>query len=210
MNQEELSLIYVWDAYCGWCYGFSKSLKAFHEKHPELSLTILPGGLFMGERKQAMGSLPYIADANERIHQLTGAIFGEAYQDLAQEGTFVMDSEAAAKGFVALTYFSKERAYELSAAMQHAFYSEGKSLNDAATYAEIAERYGLDSEAVVEKFEDASSTKEAHEKFIQVQQLGIQSYPTLLLKKGEQLFELGGGVMTPEKIEARLMKILSA
>ncbi|MEB7772991.1 DsbA family protein [Kurthia gibsonii] len=157
MNQEELSLIYVWDAYCGWCYGFSKSLKAFHEKHPELSLTILPGGLFMGERKQAMGSLPYIADVNERIHQLTDAIFGEAYQDLAQEGTFVIDSEA-----------------------------------------------------VVEKFEDASSTKEAHEKFIQVQQLGIQSYPTLLLKKGEQLFELGGGVMTPEKIEARLMKILSA
>lgn len=49
MNEQELSFIYVWDAYCGWCYGFSNSIRTLHENHPEISLTLVSGGLFVGK-----------------------------------------------------------------------------------------------------------------------------------------------------------------
>lgn len=208
MNNKKLALIYVWDAYCGWCYGFSKSLQAFHENHPELPLTVLPGGLFVGDKKLPIASFSHILEANKRISQLTGAEFGAPYEKLIEEGTFVMDSEDAAKGFSALHFFAPERAYYLASSIQHAFYNEGKSLSDPATYREIAIDNNLDPEAVQVRFEDISSTKDAYENFAKVQQLGVQSYPTLILQKGDEFIGLGGGVMTAEKLEARLESIM--
>ncbi|EMR07302.1 DSBA-like thioredoxin domain protein [Bhargavaea cecembensis DSE10] len=209
MNPKELTLIYVWDAYCGWCYGFSKSLQAFHENHPELALTVLSGGLFVNNKKLPIASFPHIPEANKRISQLTGAEFGAPYQRLLEEGTFVMDSEAAAKGLSALRFFAPERSYYLASSIQHAFYYEGKSLSDPATYREIAIANNLDPEAVLARFGDVASTKDAHADFAKVQQLGVQGYPTLLLQKGDELIGLGGGVMTAEKIENRLRSVIS-
>ncbi|MCM2532308.1 DsbA family protein [Neobacillus pocheonensis] len=209
MNNKELALIYVWDAYCGWCYGFSKSLQAFHENHPELPLTVLSGGLFVGHKKLPIASFSHIPEGNKRISQLTGAEFGTPYQTLLEEGTFVMDSEAAAKGFSALRFLAPERAYYLASSMQRAFYYEGKSLSDPATYREIATANNLDPEAVLARFEEIISTEDAHTDFAKVQLLGVQSYPTLLLQKGDEFIGLGGGVMTVEKIEARLESVIS-
>ncbi len=209
MNNKELALIYVWDAYCGWCYGFSKSLKAFHENHPELPLTVLSGGLFVGERKQPIGAYTHIPEANKRISQLTGVEFGDSYQSLLKEGTFILDSEAAAIGFSALRSFAPERSLNLASSMQRAFYYEGKSLSDPATYQEIAIAHNLDPEAVLARFDDVTSTKDAQADFMKVQQLGVHSYPTLLLQKGNEYIGLGGGVMTADKIEARLDVLIS-
>ncbi len=209
MNNKELALIYVWDAYCGWCYGFSKSLKAFHENHPELPLTVLSGGLFVGEGKQPIGAYTHIPEANKRISQLTGAEFGDSYQSLLKEGTFILDSEAAAIGFSALRSLAPERSLNLASSMQRAFYYEGKSLNDPATYREIAIANDLDPKAVLALFEDVASIKDAQADFKKVQELGVQSYPTLLLKKGNEYIGLGGGVMTAEKIEARLESVIA-
>lgn len=208
MNNKELNLIYVWDAYCGWCYGFSKSLKAFHEKHPELPLTVLSGGLFVGNRKQPIGSYTHIPEANKRISQLTGAEFGESYQSLLKEGAFILNSEVAAIGFSALRYFAQERSLYLASSMQRAFYYEGKSLNDPATYREIAIAHNLDPEAVMDRFDDTVTIKDAQDDFLKVKQLGIQSYPTLLLQRGNEYIGLGGGVMTAEKMEDRLNSII--
>lgn len=209
MNKEGMSLLYIWDAYCGWCYGFSRSLGEFHAKHPELPLTVLSGGLFAGERKLPIDSFPHIPEANKRISQLTGAEFGESYQTLLEEGGILLDSEAAAEGFAALRHFAPARAYHLAASMQHKFYYEGKSLRDPETYREIAVENRLDPDAVEARFESVDSTADARADFAKVQQLDIHSYPTLLLKKGDEVIGLGGGVMTAEKIEARLEQILS-
>lgn len=204
MENKELTFIYVWDAYCGWCYGFSNSLRAFHENHLEIPLKVWSGGLFVGDRKQPIGAFSHIPEANKTISQLTGAEFGASYQTLLEEGTLVMDSEAAAKGFSALRFFAPERAYYLASSMQRAFYYEGKSLSDPATYREIAIAHHLDPEAVLAQFKDVASIKDARVDFAKVQQIGVQSYPTLLLQKGDDFIGFGGGVMTTEKLEARL------
>ncbi len=120
-----------------------------------------------------------------------------------------MDFEAAAKGFSALRFFLPERAYYLAAAMQYAFYYEGKSLSDPITYREISIANNLDPEKVLERFEDETSTKDAYADFEKVQRLGVQSYPTLILQKGNEFIQIGGGAMTAEKIETHLESVLS-
>ncbi|MCM3629876.1 DsbA family protein [Paenibacillus glycanilyticus] len=208
MKQNDLALIYAWDAYCGWCYGFSKTLQIFHENHPELPLTVWSGGLFVGRNKRPIGSFPHVPEANKRISQLTGAEFGTSYQSLLEEGHFVMDSEIAAKGFSALRTFAPERAYDLASSMQHAFYYEGKSLSDPATYRDIAMAHNLDPDGVQGQFESAVSTKDAHADIAMLQQLGVQSFPTLLLQKGGEYFGFGGDIMTVEKLETRLVRMI--
>lgn len=205
MKQQNLELIYVWDAYCGWCHGFSNTLKEFHENHPELPLTVLSGGLFF---RQPIGNFPHIPEANQRIHQLTGAEFGPDYQYLLEDGTFIMDSEAAAIGFAALRSLAPENVYHFASAMQQAFYHNGKSLSDPETYREIAAANGLDPEAIVTLMADKAFNKEALTDFAKVKQLGVSSYPTLLLKKGDELISFGGAAMTAEKLEARYAAFL--
>ncbi len=208
MMDKKISLVYVWDAYCGWCYGFSKSIRTLHENHPELPLTIVSGGLFMGDRSQPIGQYPHIPEANKRISQLTGVVYGEEYQKLLNNGTFVMDSEMAAIGFSALRSFAPERAVYLASAMQHAFYYEGKSLSDPETYREIAIAHNLNPELVIERMKEQDTITDAYSGFTKVNELNVHSYPTLLLKKGDEYISLGGGAMTAEKLEARLKEIL--
>ena len=49
---------------------------------------------------------------------------------------------------------------------------------------------------------------DAYADFAKVQQLQVNGYPALLLKKGDAYFSLGGGAMTAEKLEDRLKDIL--
>lgn len=192
MDKKQDTLIYVWDAYCGWCYGFSKSINTFYEKHPELSLTVLSGGLFVDDKKLPIKSFPHIPEANKRISELTGVEFGSSYESLLLEGNFVLDSEAAAIGFSALRSLAPERSLEFTLAIQRAFYFHGKSLSNPETYREIAISYNLDAELIVERFEKEEILKDAHNDFKKVQGLGIHSYPTLLLKSGGNYLPLGG------------------
>ena len=61
----------------------------------------------------------------------------------------------------------------------------------------------MDPEQVLERLESQETILEVQNDFNMVQQLGINSYPTLLLHKDNQLIPIGGGVMTPDKIEER-------
>ncbi|RAP18904.1 hypothetical protein C2W59_01480 [Bacillus pumilus] len=210
MNDQELSLIYVWDAYCGWCYGFSNSIRTLHENHPEMSLTLVSGGLFVGERSLPIKEYPHISEANQRISQLTGVEFGERYQKLLANGTFLLDSEAAAIGFSELRSVVPDRALYLAASMQKAFYQDGKSLSDDETYLEIALAHHLDPKAVIERMKTKEVINDAYADFAKVHQLQVNGYPTLLLKKGDEYFSVGGGAMTAEKLEERLKEIIEA
>ena len=45
-------LIYCYDAYCGWCYGFSPVIKKIAEEYKDkLDIEVLSGGMMIGEGK---------------------------------------------------------------------------------------------------------------------------------------------------------------
>lgn len=206
---ENLKLHYVWDAYCGWCYGFSDALSEFHKNHPELPLQVLSGGLFVESKKAPISDYPHIPGANARIAELTGVTFGQNYQNLLEEGHFVLDSEAAARGFAALQHFAPNQSYEFATSMQKKFYVEGKSLSEEQTYREIAVSFNLDADSVIARFTSKAAENEAIEAFQTVASMNINSYPTLLLQKGDALIKIGGGAMTADKLEQHLERALN-
>ncbi|GAA5039235.1 DsbA family protein [Marivirga lumbricoides] len=204
MENEKLNLLYIWDGYCGWCYGFSKELTKFHNNHPELPITVLPGGLFTGDKSLPISNYPHIPEANQRINQLTGAVFGDSYNNLLKKGNFLLNSEDAGKGFVALKHFAPSKQYEIANAMMKLFYLEGKSLSDPETYGEIAQNLEIDPEKVMTCFHTENALIETQQLFMKVKETGVNSYPTLLLQKGEEMIKIGGGVANVEKLEENL------
>lgn len=197
-----VKLTYVFDAYCGWCYGFGPAVRDFTAANAgRVEIDVVSGGLFTGARVAPIGTMPYVADANARIAELTGVEFGPGYSDLVADGRFQMDSTAAAIGFAALRAAAPERALESAEAMQRAFYLDGLSLSETSTYQHIADQLGLG-------FTAPDSRAAAVNDFTQAARLGVTSYPTLLLHTDTGVVRLGGPAATATQLTAALDRYL--
>ncbi|MEH0573841.1 MULTISPECIES: DsbA family protein [Streptomyces] len=202
-----MKLVYVFDAYCGWSHGFSGTLREVVSRHPGLPVDVVSGGLFTGERRVPMRRFGHIEKANDEIARLTGARFGEAYRRLAAEGSFVMDSEAAARGVAALRQAAPDRAVELAVALQNAFYIDGHSLSDPAAYRRIAETAGLDAgavDAVLAALDSPEAQGAAEADFRRSAALGVTGFPTLLAADGSHTVPLARGHATADEVDRRL------
>ncbi len=203
-------IIYIFDAYCGWCYGFGP---ASHElaKRGNVTIDVKHGSLFQGENSKTIGEFPHIPGANARIAELTGVSFGPDYEALLADGTLLLESYQAAIGLSALkSAAGAERGLELANAMQQAFYLRGLSLSEPATYADIAERLGLDAELVVARLGDSEVIAAADAD----QQWGIdrdlRRYPTLVLETPDGYVPIGTPTSTADEIEAEIAKVFTA
>lgn len=184
-------VLYVADAYCGWCSGFGPRLKEFEAANRDrIAFRVISGGLFVGDRARPMGDYPHIPEANARIARLSGVSFGNPYNALLAQGTFVMDSTAAAEGLAALRAQDEPRGIALFHKMQQAFYEDGRSLSDPETYAGIASDMGLDPDRTQQLLESGEAARLAQGDFARARQLGVSTYPTLLVVDGDRVQRL--------------------
>ncbi|MFD5825431.1 DsbA family protein [Lentzea sp. NPDC060358] len=195
-----MKLLYVFDAYCGWSHAFSGTLEAVTARHPDVPVQVVSGGLFTGERRVPIREFGFIKDANVQVTARTGARFGDAFNAVLDDGSFVMDSEAAARGLIALREAAPERAAELAVAMQKAFFHDGRSLSDPDTYRGIAEDFGLDADAVVAAFGSAVPDED----FAFAARLGVTGFPTLIAVRGSEMYAVARGHASAEEVEQRL------
>ncbi len=199
-----MKLVYVVDAYCGWSYGFAPTFTEIVRRHPDLDVDVVCGGLFTGPRRVAIREFGYVQDANARISELTGVRFGAGYEALIADGSFVMDSQAAARGAFALRQAATGRDVELLTALQEAFYVDGLSLSDPATYRALAEAARLDADSVVRAFTGPAAVAAAKDDFARAVRLGVHSFPTLLAVDGDSATILAVGHASVDEIELRL------
>lgn len=201
-------LIYVFDGYCAWSYGFAQTMVDVAAAHPEIPVEVLCGGLYVGSARVPIRRLGDVPATNRRIAELTGAWFGDGYQRRTADGSFVMNSTAAARGFAALRRAAPERAVELAAALQEAFFVEGRSLAEPETHRGIAREYGLDEQAVVAGFDHAWSLRAAEADFARVRRMGVVAFPTLLAVTGGRAVPVMAGSATARQVEERLSTLL--
>ena len=75
------TLIYCYDAYCGWCYGFSEVMKKINSAFKnKFHFEVLSGGMILPEEPVSISATAkYILHAYKRVEELTGVKFGEDY-----------------------------------------------------------------------------------------------------------------------------------
>lgn len=194
-----MRVTYVFDAYCGWCYGFAPAVAELATED-WVDLRVISGSLFPRHAGAPIGAYPHIPAANARIAELTGAAFGSGYLALLAEGRFVMDSDAAAVGLVALKR-AGGNDLRMAHAMQAAFYRYGHDLGKDATYVEIARRHGLELETVLDLLHQPETHRLAAGEQEEVRALGVAAYPTLLAHTESGTYRLGGPATSGERLK---------
>ena len=80
-NADKIKLIYVYDALCGWCYGFSPVIDQFAKKYKnDLTFEVISGGMVTGGRIGSIGEVAgYISWAYKDVENATGIKFGNNF-----------------------------------------------------------------------------------------------------------------------------------
>ena len=63
------TLIYCYDAYCGWCYGFSEVMKKIHSEYKnKLEIEVLSGGMILPEEPYHISNMAgFISKAYKNV-----------------------------------------------------------------------------------------------------------------------------------------------
>lgn len=188
-------LIYCYDAYCGWCYGFSPVItKIFDNYRQSLDFEVLSGGMIPAENAAHIGKMAsYIAEAYTRVEETTGVRFGQDYlwhifnPDLSD---WYPASEKPAIALCVFREYFPDAAIPFAAQLQHALHAEGRDLCDDEAYRHLLETYQIPADAFYQKLHVPQYLEKARYDFALCRQLQVTGFPAVLLQASEQKFFL--------------------
>ena len=205
---------YCYDAYCGWCYGFSPVIKKLYDTYGrQMAFEALSGGMVLSARPAPIKTMAgYIAKAYKTVEDTTGVQFGQDYlwhifnPDLSD---WFPDSLKPAVAMSVFKQYYPLRSIEWAADLQYALHYEGRDLTDNEAYRHLLEKYEIPAEAFYEALGGSKALEEARYEFQLVKQLQVTGYPTVLMQTGEQKFFMIARGYTPyHQVAATIEKIL--
>lgn len=208
---QKLKIIYVYDALCGWCYGFSPVIKSIYEhKQDQFDFEVLSGGMMLGDRSGPIGVVAsYIKTAYKRVEETTSITFGEGFLTHLERGELVLDSEKPAIALSAFKSYQSEKAILFAHDLQDCLYHDGRDLNDDDVYRYLAVNYGIDPDEFAYKMQQEEFKKAAYYDFALAKQLQVSGYPAVLLQNADNHFYLlTSGFADLQTIEARIDSVL--
>src|SRR5688572_12241203 len=150
------TLIYCYDAYCGWCYGFSAVIKKIDKDYTGiLEKEVLSGGMVLPEKPVHISATAnYIASAYKRVEELSGVRFGKDYLwhiNNPEDSDWYPHSEKPAIALCVLKEYYPDRVIEIAADLQYSLYQDGRDLTDDEAYNHLIEKYSIQREVFFEK-----------------------------------------------------------
>jgi putative protein-disulfide isomerase len=208
------TLYYCYDAYCGWCYGFSKVItRIAAEYNDALAFEVLSGGMIFEEEPRHIGAIaPYIQKAYKNVEELTGITFGEDFLwHIFNPGESDWYPESTMPA-IALCIFKEYRPGDVVAIasdIQYALNYEGRDLTDKEAYRHLLPKWNIPEEEFYTKLASDEYKEKAYYEFALVKQLQVSGFPTVLLQVDEAKFYLlGQGYTDYETLKSRLDKVL--
>ena len=197
-----VTVTYLFDPLCGWCYAAAPALK-FLQAQEGVEVALAPTGLFAGAGARPMDAqfAAYAWANDQRIQQLTGQPFTQAYRDQilgAANGRF--DSGPATLALTAVAQTAPERELDALHALQHSRYVDGRDTTDAGVIAEALRGLGLAQAAALALAPDAALRARTTERVAHAQAtlrtVGARGVPQLVVaEQGGALRALSGDAL---------------
>ena len=208
------TLIYCYDAYCGWCYGFSPILKKIAEQFKnDIDIEVFSGGMMTGEDKVSIEEIsPFIKGAYHRVEELTGIKFGEDFLwhiNNPDKSDWVMDSEKAAIALCIFKEYYPDDALSFASDLQYALNFEGRDLTDDEAYRHLVIKYNIPEIEFYDKLKSDVYKDKAHYEFALCKHLQVTSFPQVLMQETDSKFHLiSQGFSDYETMAARVQNLL--
>lgn len=203
-------IIYCYDAYCGWCYGFSPVIKKIsHEYKKELEFEVLSGGMILPETPRHIAVMaPVILDNYQRVEELTGVKFGDDFLwhiRNTDESDWFPNSEKPAIALAIFKEYYPSLQVDFAADLQYALNFEGRDLCDNEAYRHLLDKYNINHDEFYEKLKSEEYKEKAHYEFTLCQQLQVKGYPAVFFQTSELKFYMIGSGYTPyETLKERI------
>ncbi len=208
------TLIYCYDAYCGWCYGFSEVMKKINSEYKsKLEFEVLSGGMILPEEPVQIGATAkYIEGAYKRVEEITGIKFGEDYLwhiKHPDQSDWFPNSEKPAIALCVFKDYFPEQQVSFAADLQYALHFEGRDLTDDEAYRLLLEKYNIPAEEFYEKLMDEEYKERAYYEFALCKQLKVSGFPAVFIQISETKFFLTAQGYTPfETLNERIQDVL--
>jgi putative protein-disulfide isomerase len=186
-------LIYCYDAYCGWCYGFSPVIKKIADDFGDsMHIEVLSGGMILPDEPRSISIMaPYIAKAYKTVEERTGIKFGKDYLwhiFHPDETDWFPNSEKPAIALSIFKEYFPERQVEFATDLQYGHHFEGRDLTDDEAYRHLLQTYNIPDTEFYNKLKEPHYKEQAHYEFTLVKQLKVSGFPTLFVQADESRF----------------------
>jgi putative protein-disulfide isomerase len=210
------TIYYCYDAYCGWCYGFSPVIKKIYDDYKELlAFEVLSGGMVISDKKPQPISVmaDYIRNAYKIVEAHTGIQFGADYLWHINNPALSDWFPNSEKPAIAMCIFKEhqiEKQVEFAADLQYCLHYEGRDLCDDEAYRHLLEKYGIEPEDFYKKLHSDAYKQKAYYEFALCKQLQVTGYPQVLLQTGDTSFYLlASGYTTYADLKERIEKTIT-
>ncbi len=204
--------LYVYDALCGWCYGFSPVMTAFHDKYKDsLNFEVVSGGMITGSRIGPIGEVAsYIRWAYKDVENATGVQFGNVFlNETLKKGTAIFTSIPPSIALSVVKEVDEEHSVQFAAELQKAIYYDGIEPENLDAYGAIASKFGIDAEGFGLKMKEPKYTNLAQIDFEKSNALGVTGFPTVFMEINGKRYKIGSGYMPFEQLEANFLTLRS-
>lgn len=198
MEEQKATLIYVGDPMCSWCYGIAPELSnAIDSLGESVSVKLVMGGL-RPYNKETMADLKdFLKEHWAEVAHLSGQSFN---YEVLDQSHWRYDTEPPSRAVLVVRQLKPEVEFDYFKAIQKAFYLDSKNTNDDITYIELAKEFGINP-VTFSKFYDSPEMKElVRKEFEYAGSLGVRSFPTIILKKGDAHFNISNGYSNSDNI----------
>ena len=209
------TIIYCYDAYCGWCYGFSPVMKRLAgEYKDQLFFEVLSGGMIINDNPPPISSMAkYISGAYKRVEELTGVQFGQDFLwhiFNPDKSDWFLSSEKPAIAMCIFKEIYPDRQVEFAADLQYSLNYEGRDLCDDEAYRHLLHKYGIAETDFYEKLKSETYKEKAYYEFTLCKQLQVTGFPAVLLQASETKFYLlGRGFTDYDAMKQRFDSVLA-
>jgi putative protein-disulfide isomerase len=209
------TLYYCYDAYCGWCYGFSPVIKKIATEYKDqLAFEVLSGGMLFSEQPQHIGVMAaYINSAYKNVEERTGITFGDSYLWHVQhpeESDWYPESTKPAIALCIFKEYHRDQAIAMAADLQYALNYEGRDLTDDEAYRHLLHKYNIPEDDFYQKLHSEEYREKAYYEFALVKQLQVKGFPCVLLQVTDSKFYLlSNGYTDYETLKHRIDTVLA-
>jgi putative protein-disulfide isomerase len=186
-------LVYCYDAYCGWCYGFSNGVKKITADYQNiLDTEVLSGGLILPAQPKPLSILaPFLHASYQDIETTTGVKFGNDYLwhiENPDDTDWYPDSRKAAIALCIFKEYYPDRQVEFATDLSYSLYFEGRDLTDNEAYRHLLSKYHLPETDFYEKLKAKEYAEKAEAEFALVKQFRVSGFPAVFIQTGDSRF----------------------
>ncbi len=208
-------LIYCYDAYCGWCYGFSPVMKKIEEAYKDrLQIEVLSGGMVLPEQPvHISATAEYIKGAYKTVEDYTGIKFGEDYLwhiNHPDQSDWFPSSEKPAIALCIFKELFPDQQVSFASDLQYSLHYEGRDLTDNEAYRHLLEKYNIPVDDFYSKLASEEYKEKAYYEFQLCKQLQVTGFPQVLMQITETKFHLlAKGYTDYETLAKRIQLVLT-